>query len=346
MKQKFSLLLCSCFLAACLSGCGQQETEQETLPPQEPVQVESLALEFAPGAGDPISQMQLLNTMAEALQTALAEAGVTVEEVQVTLGSSQAATGQALDQGGVDAAFLPAETLAAFSGAVPLLTAAWPAPSCNSSDAADWNGQESTWTEEWAAGRQVLLIAGPSEYGRNLASRVEDGQSLTWEELSRASWGTAEGWSDRMTSLWLFDHYDGRTLASLPDTTTYESQAELLAALAAEDVDVIALPADDRIDAAEKWTRSTSTGGWGRSGFIWDETSVIGVTERFYGTTLAVGADSPWAEEPLSTALQTALTALETDETLAGLAGAGPFLAVDGEDLNAMRQLLLLPESE
>lgn len=344
--KRFSLLLCSCFLVVGLAGCGQQEVEPETVSPEKPVQVESLALEFAPGAGDPAAQMKLLAPMAETLRTALEQAGVTVEEVQVTLGSSQAATGQALDQGGVDAAFLPAETLVAFSTAVPLLTAAWPAPSCDSSDVTDWNGQESTWTEDWAAGRQVLLLAGPSEYGRNLASRVEDGQSLTWEELSRASWGTVGGWSDTMTSLWLFDHYDGRTLAALPDTTTYESQEELLAALAAENVDIIALPADDRIDAAEKWTRSMSTGGWGRSGFIWDETTVIGVTERFYGTTLAVGADSPWAEEPLSTALQTALTALETDEALASLAGAGPFVSVTNEDLNAMRQLLLLPESE
>ena len=37
-----------------------------------------------------------------------------------------------------------------------------------------------------------------------------------------------------MTSLWLFDHYDGRTLAALPDTATYENQEDLLAALAAE----------------------------------------------------------------------------------------------------------------
>lgn len=342
--KKFSLLLCSCFLAAVLAGCGQQEVEQEPVPTKEPAEVETLALEFAPGAGDSAAQMKLLTPMEETLRTALADAGANVEDVQITLGSSQAATGQALDQGGIDAAFLPAQTLAAFSNTLPLLTAAWPAPSCDSSDPADWNGQETTWTEDWAAGRRVLLIAGPSEYGRNLASRVEDGQSLTWEELSRARWGTAGGWSDTMTSLWLFDHYDGRTLAALPDTATYESQEELLSALAAENVDVIALPADERIDAAEKWTRSTSTGGWGRSGFIWDETTVIGVTERFYGITLAVGADSPWAEEPLSTALQTALTALKDDETLASLAGAGPFIAVSNEDLNAMRQLLLLPE--
>ena len=341
--KKLSLLLCSCFLMTSLAGCGQQEVEEPPSPP-EMLQVETLALEFAPGAGQAAEQMKLLSPLAETLQAALAEAGVTVEEVQVTLGSSQAATGQALDQGGVDAAFLQAETLAAFSAPIPLLTAAWPLPSCDSGDPGDWNGQEITWTEDWAAGRRVLLVAGPSEYGRNLASRVEDGQSLTWEELSRAAWGISSGWSEEMAALWLFDHYDGRTLADLPDTAAYESQEEVLAALAAEEIDAAALLADERIDAAERWSRSAAAGGWGRSGFIWDETTVLGVTDRFYGTTLAVCADSPWAEEELSAALQEALAALEKDGALDSLAGAGPFVPAVSEDFHAMRQLLLLPE--
>ena len=114
----------------------------------------SLTVEFAPG-GNLADKTTLLAPLSEKLQTALKAAGV-------------------------DAAFLPAEALAEFGGsAVPLLSAAWQEPSCDSGNPADWNGEETSWTENWTAGQRVLLLAGPSEYGRNLAARAKSGTELT-----------------------------------------------------------------------------------------------------------------------------------------------------------------------
>lgn len=336
--KKWSLLLCALALLAGVSGCGGERQTEEP-PAAEPLEQPRLAVEFAPGNGDAALQMRMLSPLAEKLKAALAEAGVEVKEVELTLGSSPAATGQALNQGGVDAAFAPAEVLAALESAIPLESAAWPLPSCDSGDTADWNRQAIAWTETWAAGRRVLLLAGPSEYGRNLAARAESGAELSWEELSRARWGLSGGRSDEMAALWMADRYAGKTLSNLPDATVYGSQDEALAALAAEEADAAVVIADDRIDAAEQWTRSAATGGWERNGFIWDETAVIGVTDRFYGTTLGVAGGSPWTDETLTAALMAALDSLAEDTDFTGLAGAGPLLPVTAEDLMPMGRL-------
>ncbi|SFP59597.1 phosphonate transport system substrate-binding protein [Oscillibacter sp. PC13] len=339
MKTSFRLLAAGLLLAV-LTGCGGQTAEKEP-EPKVTTKIENLTVEFAPG-GNLADKTTLLAPLSEKLQTALKAAGVEVEEVSIVLSTAPAATGQALEEGGVDAAFLPAEALAEFGGsAVPLLSAAWQEPSCDSGNPADWNGEETSWTENWTAGQRVLLLAGPSEYGRNLAARAKSGTELTWEELSKAGWGLSGGRADDMASLWLAERYEGKLLSALPDTVLFESQDELLAALAEEKVDVIPMIADDRIDAVEQWMRSVSIGGWGRSGLIWDETTVIGVTERYYGTTAAVSTESAWSGETLSDALSAALKSLADDTEFSALAGAGPFSDIDGEDLDPQRRLLV-----
>ena len=337
--KKFLPLALALLLA--LSGCREAPEPVEPDPPADaPRQVETLAAEFAPRGGDPAVELKLLSPAAEKLKAALAAEGVEVGEVRLTLGTSLAATGQAVAQGSVDLAFLPAETLLAFGGeAVPLLSAAWPVPSCDSADPADWNGRAVTWTEDFAAGRRALVLAGPSAYGRALSARAESGAPLTWEELSRARWALAGGRSGDMASLWLADRYEGRTLADLPETAACDGEEGLLAALAAEEADVAVLMADGRIDGAERWTRSPETGGWGRGGFIWDETRVLGVTEPFYGTVAAAAPGGLWAEADLSRALEAALDRLRDDRDLSGLAGAGPFAPLTAADLDPLRRL-------
>lgn len=326
--KRFSVLLVFALLLATFAAC--RETESPAPPEEEtPLTAETLTVEFAPTGGDPAAQMARLRQTADKLKAALADAGVTVESVGTTLGSSPAATAQAVAQGGVDGAFLPEETLAEFGGSAgALLGAAWIAPSCDSETCAPWNEQETTWTTEWAAGRRVLLLAGPSAYGKNLADRVRGGGTLTWEELSRAKWGLAGGWTADAAGQWLGAQSEGCTLADLPHTAAYESEEELLNALAAETVDLIPILADDRIDAADQWTRSTVAGGYGRGGFIWDETCVVGVTEPVFGKVFALGGDSPWGQPPLSDALTAAISALAEDPDFSALAGAERFAAI------------------
>ncbi len=319
--KKFLILATGLALLVGLSGCRSKEPPAP--PVQTPEKAGTLRLEFSPVGGEPATQMQQLRTLKELLQTALADAGVDVAEVRLTLGSSPAATAQAVAEDGVDAAFLPWETLEEFGGGEVLMTEAWPAVSADGGIPADWNGQAVCRTGAWRAGQRALVTAGPSSYGRQLASRMQSGRELTWEELSRARWGLA-GERSRAAA----DHFleaGGGMLSALEQTMDCAGDEELLAALAGQQIDLAVLLADSRIDHAERWQRSVETGGFGREASIWEETTVVGVTEPIYGSTLTTGTESLWAAPPFSTALETAMETLAEQESLTALTGAARF---------------------
>ena len=95
-------------LAACAPAEPPDQPEEE-----EPLRLESLSVELS-RAG--LSEEELARTVRElpgTLQEALAAQEVEVETVTVSVGSSPAATAQAVREGGVDLAFFPAEAFAA-----------------------------------------------------------------------------------------------------------------------------------------------------------------------------------------------------------------------------------------
>lgn len=90
-----------------LAGCGQEVTEPSV--PDEPLALETLAVEISKNG---LSTEQLLEDkrqLPNQLRDAFSQAGVEIGQVTVTIGSSPAATAQALEEGSVDLAFLPAE---------------------------------------------------------------------------------------------------------------------------------------------------------------------------------------------------------------------------------------------
>jgi len=353
MKKVMAVLAAAILIL--LAGCGQQEGEASAPASSsagEPLRQETMTVEFAPSGADPTALMAAAGRISEKLKDALARSGVEVGEVHISMGASQAATAQAVAQGGVDLAFLPdALTLAEFGdGADALFSRAYDTPSCTGTNPADWNGTDHAthWTGTESAGRRLLICAGPSEYGKNLAARVNEGKTLSWDELNHAKWGLIGGSADDMVSLWLADHYEGSTLSDLDSTAYYEGYDEALRALAAGEVDIIPLAADLRIDYAEQWTMDHSrTGdnggsGLGRTEPIWDEVNVIGITEPLYAATVAAAPTSPWAGEPYSSALLAALDSLAGDGDLQALSAADRFAALNSGALDAVRRMAAL----
>lgn len=282
MKKLFPLLLA---LTLLLSGCGRREEtppdpvrdppagveEPSALRPiteETPLELNILRIEITRSGLSPDRLMEAVRALPELLRSALAEYHIIVNAVQVTIGSSPAATVQALNAGTVDIAVLPAEGFAGQETEAAVLLASGP----GAEGSAIW--------EDRSVGFQTTLWTAPTDYGFYLASWIgKDGIRPAWEDLSRARWGLLEADSipgHRAVDLWLADHYEGNTTANLPNAAVYADFDELLLAVEEGAVDV----------------------------FLWDAVSEdgapqlssvqFGETERFYDMVLAV---SPKREE-------------------------------------------------
>lgn len=344
--RKIAAALAALLLLWGLSACGRQTGPASSSPAltSEPLKLETLRLELTRGDELPAAAlMAAARTLPDALKAALADQSVEVGAVEVTVGASPAATAQALREGGVDLAVLPGEAFVKVGeAAVPLLTAQERTALPGSADAADWLGVETGWSDELSGGVRMLILAGPSDYGRQLAARAASGNSLTWDELNRAVWlidPKAEG----MASVWLADNYEGNTLSDLDKASrggvADDGGRSVLSALAKAEADVAVIPADARIDLAGIWREELK-----RPKGIFEETAVVGVTEKYYQTVLAARpGNALLTGEQFCSALAAAMT--ETCSGQDGIAAAlGGVLSapLTGGDLDGMRRLATL----
>lgn len=341
-----------------MSGCGAQPEEP---PAPQTVEIGNLRVEISKNDQDPQALMQEVRELPALLKAGFdavaEETGVEVGEVTVTVGTSPAATAQALAEGTVDVGFLPAADLIRSGGdAVAVLAEAENNGLSNDGEVpADWNGSEHATAlvpGVRQAGTFALVCAAPTTYGTQLSARAESGQPLTWEELSRARWGVLSqdslgGWG--CFAVWLADNYDGSAVADLPDVTEYESFEELLRAAAAGEIDAFPLRADARLDVADAWTlgknEKSSSGmpGFGREKSVWEEVRCIGVTPTLYAVTAAVRGDSTLAGDAFQNALDTVLVNLGEQEPGSMAAfGSAWFARISSSDLDPLRRLLKL----
>ncbi len=339
-----ALLLISC-LSACKARPGSTSAfSSASSSADEPLKLETLRLELTRREGlSSDTLMYAVQSLPQALKSALANHGVEAGTVEVTVGASPAATAQALEEGGVDLAILPGDAFVEAGGsAVPLLTAHEHDGLPDSSDPADWKSGESVHSEAASGGQRYLILAGPSDYGLQLTNRAASDTPLTWDELDRAGWLLTPD-ETNMTDLWLADHYEGNTLSDLTGeavcTLPSGSGQDLLTALAAGDADVAVIPADIRSYLASFWQ-----GELQRPDGIFDETAVIGVTEKYYDTILAVRpGDEILTGEEFRSALAAAMEEMSRVQSDVTGALGGVFSApVSDGDLNGMRRLVTL----
>lgn len=343
--KRLSLLLC---LLLGLSGCGQVPDSSSASEEPDPIRLETLTVEL-PRELDTAGAEAAM----ERLPQLLSQQGVEVGQVDVTFGTSYGATAAALEEGGVQLAFLPAETFVELcETAVPVLADAAPTLTLTEqSPLTEWNAQPAQRAAGYTAGTYAMVCAGPSQYGQKLAGLAQD-RSLTWEELAHARWGVLDGDSlagYQCLELWLEDRYEGSGITDLPDVTAYSGWEELLRAAAEEQVDCIPLPADLREEKQELWTleksRTDAAGqsGFGRAAPIAQELPVLALTPRLYSFVAAVsGQEETLCQPAFQTALQAALEQAFSDpaDRLAAL-GAAWYAPVEPEDLAGLRRLLL-----
>src|SRR6056297_1582634 len=278
-------------------------------------QVEELLVYFVPSREpeEIITQTEPLKGM---LTEELAELGFEVGDVDIKVGTTYEAVGEALSAGSAHVGLIPANTYVLYDdGAEVILTATRAGLNKDSENPADWNDGEPTLPiEEQVTYYRSLLVAGTTEKGQAAIEKVNNGEMLSLEEIKDLTWGvrgTTSGAGYVYPSLWLNEHY-GVLLSDLPNVVQLDSYATSLARLASEGVDVVSIYADARRDYGEQWA-----GDWGKEN-IWTETGVIGVSSGIYNDTVSVTADKTVVSDELQEAIaQAFINIAQSEEGLA-----------------------------
>ena len=282
-------------------------------------EIDKLTVAFVPSR-DPEDIITTTEPLKQLLIDELAALGFNVGEIEITVGTSYEAVGEAMSAGTAEIGLIPGGTFVLFSDDVEvLLTSTRAGLTKDSENPADWNDGEATETsDEQVTYYKSLILAGPSEKGQELAAKVNAGEELTWEDLDSANWAVMSSSSSSgyiYPTIWLNERY-GKGVSDLSHAVQSESYASSIARLASEQVDIIVGFADLRRDYDEQWTTEM-----GREASIWEETNVIGVAPNVYNDTVSVSKNAEVMTDELKAAIQQAFINIsETEEGKAVIA--------------------------
>ena len=332
MKKALSLLLAGVLCVGLLAGCGGQNSESQSSSTSSTnsttssasstdssanstdsststtassetsnKKIDTLRIAFVPSR-EPEEIITATEPLKQMLTDELATLGYDVGEVDITVGTSYEAVGEALAAGTADVGLIPGGPYVLYDdGCDVLLTATRDGLSIDSDNAKDWNDNAPPEpTTEQVTSYRALMIAGPSEKGKELAAKVNAGAALTWEDVSSANWSVANSSSPAgyiYPSLWLQENFD-KNITDLPHAVQSDSYGSAFARLASGQVDILCTYADARRDYEDEWTTE-----YGMTNSIWDDTAVVGVTPAIYNDTISVSKTSPIMDDDFKQAL-------------------------------------------
>ena len=322
-----SLALCLGLTAGCSSktdapaastgettAAASAESTSEAAASAETKSIDSLKIAFSPYA-DADTITTATEPLENLLKETLLEKGYDVKDIDMTVGTSYTAVGEALSAGSADIGFISGGNYVLFSDDCDvLLTALRYAINKDSEDPKDWNdGTIEENTKDMSTYYRCIILAGPSEKGQELQAKVNAGEELTWDDLNSATWSvlsptSASGYI--YPCLWLQDHY-GKGISDLEHVVQSDSHTTSVARLAAGQVDVMVSFGHIRIKNAPKW--ETELGG---TAPMVEQTGVIGVTEGIYNDMIAYSKNSDtMADEDFRKALgESFIEIADTDE--------------------------------
>jgi phosphonate transport system substrate-binding protein len=321
MRKTVSVLMAAALCAAMIGGCSgsskqagattaaasngaESSAKTDDTTKAENKKVDKLNVYFVPSR-EPQEIVTATEPLKDMLKTELSKEGYDIGEVVITVGTSYEAVGEALSAGTADIGLIPGGTYVLYDdGADVILTATRDGLSKNSDVAKDWNdGKATEATTEQATSYRSLIITGPSEKGQALAKKINGGEALTFEDLDGANWSVMSSSSPAgyiYPSLWLQENFQ-KNILNLSHAVQSDSYGSAFARLANGQIDVLCTYADARRDYEEKWKTE-----YNRSGSIWEETSVLGVTPPIFNDTVSVSKSSKIMDDDFKKAVSNA----------------------------------------
>ena len=290
--------------AAAETTAAEKADAESTEAAAETKEIEKLSIAFVPSR-EPSEIITATAPLKEMLTKELAGLGYDVKNIDITVGTSYEAVGEALSAGTADVGLIPGGTYVLYDdGCDVLLTATRDGLSIDSDSAKDWNDQAPTEaTENQVTSYRALIIAGPSEKGKAVAEKVNAGEELTWEDIDGLNWsvmGSSSPAGYIYPSLWLQENFE-KNITDLSHAVQSDSYGSAFARLASGQIDVLCTYADARRDYEDEWT-----GEYAMTNGIWDDTAVIGVTPAIYNDTISISKTSPIMDEDFKAALSEA----------------------------------------
>ncbi len=330
MKKTLALLLAGATAVSMLAGCGSSsstagttaaaaaettaaadaaegtEAAGETAAAAEELkEVENLEVAFVPSR-EPSEIVTATEPLKEMIQKEMTNLGYDIKNVNITVGTSYEAVGEGLGAGTIDVGFIPGGTYVLYDdGAEVLCTATRDGLSIDSDDPKVWNDEKPTEAvDKQVTYYRAIIVAGPSEAGKAVAAKVNNGEALSWEDLDGLNWGVMGPTSSAgyiYPALWIQQNY-GKNITDLTHAVQCDSYGTAWARLAQGQIDVLCTYADGRRDYAEKWQSE-----YAMSNSIWDDTDLIGVTDGIFNDTISVSRTSElMQDDDFKTALQQA----------------------------------------
>ena len=308
-----ALALCLSLATSC-AGKQPEAANNDSGTENNVTEIPSLKIAFSPYA-DADQIVTATEPLEQLLQAKLLEKGYDVKEIDMTVGTSYTAVGEALSAGSADIGFISGGNYVLFSDDCDvLLTALRYAINKDSEEPADWNdGTIEENTKDMSTYYRCIILAGPTEKGQELLAKVNNGEELTWDDLNSATWSvlgptSASGYI--YPCLWLQDNY-GKGISDLENVVQSDSHTTSVARLAAGQVDVMVSYGHIRIKNAPIWESD-----FGGTAPMAEQTGIIGVTEGIYNDMIAYSKTSDtMADEGFRQALGEAFMEIaETDE--------------------------------
>lgn len=293
MKKLLALLTVLVLSMSMLVGCGGDKKAAQN---------EELVVYFVPSR-NPEEIKKATAPLSEMLKEELKKQGYEFKNVKVEVGTSFEAVGEALSAGTAHVGFIPGGTYVLYDDGVDVaLTATRDGLNHDSDNAKDWNSEPTKATEDQVTYYRSLVIAGPSAKGKELGDKINKGEKLTKEDVESATWGISSNTTSPAgyiyPSLWLQENF-GMSITDLPNKVALDNYATALSQLASGQIDVMVTYADARRDYEKDWTST-----FGRKESVWDETNVIGVTDKVYNDTISVTKDKKLMTPELKDAIQ------------------------------------------